>query len=362
MVFLKKREDKVRIVHVITGLDLGGAEVLVTEFANRMKSLYDVSVISLTTLGRATERLDSSIPVLALGLRSFSDLPMVAWKYTRFIQTHKPNILHAHLIHADLLSRFVPHFHRLRQVTTVHVRPNDSWALRLADQLTRKRVSRFVCVSPTVFNDLTRNRIGARFLSLIPNGVDLSLFQKRSERWEVRQRLNVSRETTILLAIANLRKQKGLEYLLQALPMLHHRPVKLFICGEGPYRENLEKYVSMLSLKNTVSFLGERKDVSSILHACDCFILPSLYEGLPLSLVEALAAGCRVVTTNIPENRFVLEKVGFPIYDVQPKDSQKLAWAIDQALDRPIPSVDLAYFSIDRVIQEYQNLYEELLK
>jgi glycosyltransferase involved in cell wall biosynthesis len=163
------------------------------------------------------------------------------------------------------------------------------------------------------------------------NGIDREIF-KRQDKIESKQKLSIDKKIFHILFVGNIVKVKGLDYLINAVAILRKRSelkIKVYIIGQGKLKEKLVKKVSELGLENVIEFVGEKKhtEIAAWMNACDVLCLPSLSEGVPNVVLEAMSCGTPIVATmvgGIPE--VVKENVhGFII---PPKDSEKLATAL----------------------------------
>lgn len=156
-------------------------------------------------------------------------------------------------------------------------------------------------------------------IQVIRNGIDSQQFQPRSQP-------DLNRGKVAILFVGRLAEQKGLRYLLQTLPLLHESaetPFELRILGDGPQRQEMESMVERMRLTNLVHFVGwvPSEEVKAYLQDSDIFVLPSLIEGLPISVLEAMACGLPVVTTDTRGNNELVRsgENGFlvPVGDVE---------------------------------------------
>jgi glycosyltransferase involved in cell wall biosynthesis len=171
----------------------------------------------------------------------------------------------------------------------------------------------------------------------------------------------------MVLTLARLDKQKGLHYLLEAAALI---PEAMFVlAGEGPERPALEAQTRALGLNHRVVFLGYRDDVGDLLASCDLFVLPSLFEGLPLSVLEAMAAGKPVVATAIggTDEAIVHGETGLLVH---PADPVALARAIRTAVSDPVLSQRLGAagraraqqeFAAESMVRRITEIYDEIL-
>ena len=210
-----------------------------------------------------------------------------------------------------------------------------------------------------------------RHIMAIPNGIaDVARNQKVSPA-ELRRQLGTRCGDLLILSIARLAEDKGLKYLIEAAAMLPHmgRRIQIVIAGEGPARDRLTQLASHLCVTDQVSFAGFREDVGDLLAACDIVILPTLREGLSLSLLEAMAAGKPIITTSIGSQREVSSHAEMALL-VRPGDPLSLSESIlrlagDQALmarlGRNARAVYESCYTETKMLQSYRQLYFDLL-
>jgi glycosyltransferase involved in cell wall biosynthesis len=204
----------------------------------------------------------------------------------------------------------------------------------------------------------------------IPNGLSVRPMSANPKR--VREQLALGPETTMLLAVGRLARQKGLEHLIRATALLNegaHPKCCTVIVGEGELLTKLEQLACELRIADMIRFAGFRTDVADLLSAADIVVLPSLWEGLSISLLEAMAAGKPIVTTSIPSNLEVTAD-GHSAYLVPPGDAAALADAVRILARDPAAREHLgtaaqarffAHYTEHRMVASYLQCYESLL-
>jgi glycosyltransferase involved in cell wall biosynthesis len=228
-------------------------------------------------------------------------------------------------------------------------------------------VDRYIAVS----KDLAR-RLGAtplfprRKIRVVPNAVRVATFES-ARAGVLRATLTGGVEQPVILTLARLDRQKDLPTLVRAAALVPG--ARFIVAGEGPERAMLEREVGRLGLVGRLLLLGHRDDVPELLASCDLFVLPSLYEGLPVSVLEAMAAGRPVVATAAGGTDEAVVH-GLTGLLVPPGDAAALAGAIRQVLADPALSRRLASAGRERVVCEFSaeamvrrvmDLYEEVL-
>jgi len=225
---------------------------------------------------------------------------------------------------------------------------------------------RHIAVSGFVAERLrSRFAVPASKVTIVPNAAATSVDVRPDPR--LRAELTKDETRPLVLTVARLDAQKGITHLLDAAARV---PNAIFaIAGDGPDRTSLEAHASSLGITDRVRFLGHRRDVPALLAAADLFVLPSLYEGLPLAVLEAMAAGVPVVATAIGGTSEIVRD-GETGTLVPPADGAALATAVAQALSDRDRATRLASaarvlvqreYSAESMVRAVSGVYEELL-
>jgi glycosyltransferase involved in cell wall biosynthesis len=308
------------------------------------------------------------VPRLA-GAQTLTGLP----RFIKQLREERPALFHAHL--SWLLScKYGLLAARLARVpaviATAHNFMYPPWGrtVYLQQQIVTRFVDQYIAVSQAVNLQLQQIfNVPAQKIRVIHNCIPFTRFDCPPNP-ALRAELSQGRAHTIVVTVARLDWQKGHSYLFEAIRQI--RDAIFVLAGSGPEREALATQASELGIQERVIFLGARNDIPELLASCDLFVLPSIYEGLPLSVLEAMAAGKAVVATAVggtPEA--VLDgKTGLL---VQPGDPVALAKAIQEILSDPLLSREMGAAGKARVQQEFSSatmvqhithFYEELLE
>jgi glycosyltransferase involved in cell wall biosynthesis len=229
-------------------------------------------------------------------------------------------------------------------------------------------------VSVSEFHRLWAVELGMcspRRIVAIPNGIATFSRNSEVELGELRRQLGVQHGDLLILSVARLAPDKGLEYLIEAAAILRRtgRRIQVAIAGEGPTRERLEQMARNLGVTDRVVFLGFREDVGDLLAACDLVVLPSLREGLSMALLEAMAAGKPVIATSIGSQREMASRADIA-WLVRPADTLALTEAILRLAEDPALMARLGacaraayenHYTEDRMLRSYRQLYFDLL-
>ncbi len=282
------------------------------------------------------------VEVVPLALRRWTDLG-AALALRAVLRARRVDVLHAHLFYASLFAAPVARLAGVPVVLeTPHVR--EQWRRGwlkgrfVVDRLVGRLVDGYIAVSAANARYLVEEkRLPADKVVVIRNGCDLARFSPdHPAPAGLRQALGFAEADPVLAVVGRLEPQKGHRVLLDALPAIRgrHPQVRLVCVGDGSLRGELEAAVQARGLADAVRFVGYRGDVAGWLALADVVVLPSLWEGLPLAAVEALAAGRAVVATAVDGTPEVVVD-GQTGLTVPPGDAPSLAAAVCRLLDDP---------------------------
>lgn len=171
---------------------------------------------------------------------------------------------------------------------------------------------------------------------LIPGvGIDLDKFQKKEPtRQEIRNKLGIPEGKIILMSVGELTKRKNHMVVVEALAWLKEYDILYVICGDGPLKAQLRAKAEELGVRERLKLLGFRKDIAELHKAADIFVFPSLQEGLPVAVMEAMASGLPIVASKIRGNEDLISN-NQGGYLINPKDSEQIAKAIEKMIQNP---------------------------
>lgn len=179
-------------------------------------------------------------------------------------------------------------------------------------------------------------------------GIDVGRFQQAGDPYYLHRELNLPPQTSILLSIGELSKRKNHQLVLRALAKLTQRPWAYAICGSGPLAEKLKAQAQSLGLESRVHFLGQRKDIPALLQSTSLFLFPSLQEGLPVALMEAMAASRAAVCSAIRGNIDLLDH-GYGGYLCPSPSPASWAQAINTLLEEPALRERMGHYNAHKV-------------
>lgn len=365
---------KKKIMHLITGLEVGGAENMLLKILPSTADTCDHFVCSIIGVGPIGDKLVAAgIPVYYLDLSYTLDLSIIP-KLKKLISELNPDVLITYLPHADLLGRIIGKIaHVPTIVCSVRVRLTRSKYLPyfIIDGLTSPLVNKYHFNSRTIAN-LHRLilRVPPRKITIIPNTINVDLYNLSLDKTAKKQSLGLPTNKIIIGCIARLRKQKGHSDLIAAFHQVHVvRPATtLVLVGDGEEKPTIQQAIKKYRLAPHVIMLGNRHDVPAILQTFDIFAFTTLYEGMSNSLMEAMSARLPILTTNIPENRELItdNQTGLlvPVHDIAATAS-----ALVRLIDDPALRASLAAnaysdvrqkFSLAAIVPQYRDFYRSL--
>lgn len=366
-----------RITLLSTSMSHGGAENQVFLLAKSFKARgHEVQVLSLLPPEAfEAELADLGIPYRHLGMARRAADPRALWRLARAVRIHRSEVVHSHLIHANLVARVA------RPLLGVPVLINTAHnAIEAGPRLERfyRWTDRLATLTTNVSHDAVKRYLDVGLsrpgkIRYMPNGLDLARFARDPAVGAAkRSELGLATGDFLWLAVGRLEEQKDYPTMLAAMVRaLGLRPdARLLVVGVGPLQDALEREAGVLGLGDAVRFLGIRKDVPALMSAADGYLMSSAWEGLPMVLLEASAAGLPIVATDVGGNREVVldRRSG---YLTVAGDPQALATAMAELMQTPVGEREmmgeagrrhvLATYELEAVVDGWLALYQALL-
>ena len=357
----------------------GGAETVLLNIAKNLdKNQFNTTVVLHRSRWLHEQLKKYNIDTKIIPSRRSWDIAFIS-KFVRLCRQLKIEIIHSHLSGANLYSSLAGMILRIPVIATYHnefIMPGRTERfIMFKSMLVRKLAAKIVLIADFMQKDyIQKGKFSPEKLMTVYNGIDLDNQRNNREISDLRNELGLKDNEIIVGNVANIRQPKGHRYLIEtARQVCNDLPdVKFLLIGDpgkGELKKEIEEQIAGLHLENNVKLLGFRQDVHKLLHLMDIFVLSSTSEGLPLSVVEAMAASKPVVATNIgglPEI-VIPDETG---YLVEPADSAALAEKLSiliknedlrQQMGEKGRNMAINKFSIETMIDTYQNLYKELL-
>ena len=363
---------KIKILHLISTLDIGGVQKQIVEVVKRLEGEKFSNYVGSFSSGFLVEALKKINIPSVIFRRDFRFDPFLPFRIALYLKKEKVDILHTYLFTANTWGRLGGIIART-PVIVASERNAIPWKNSLhifLDSILSLFTSRIVACSSAIKElNLRKGFIKEEKIGVIYNGVDTEKF-KPGKKKKSRKELALPENAFIIGSAGRLHWCKGYRFLLEAVNSLKNTYPHLYLMlvGEGEERKNLEKLVERLDLRERVIFTGEVEEVLPFIQSWDVGVFPSLYEGFGISIAETMACGIPVIASRTGG---VPEVVGEAGIIVKRGDSCQLAKAIEKLIGSPSLRETLGkegrkriekYFSISRTVNEWENLYIEVYR
>jgi glycosyltransferase involved in cell wall biosynthesis len=372
--------SRARVLHLITRLPFGGAERLLVDIVRRLDAgRFESLVCCIQAKGELAAELEAGgTRVLCLERMRSRRFDFAAVRdLARLMRAERISLVHSHLYHANLYGRLAAALARVPAIATVHnIYARSKLHRRLLNRWLARISTRVVAVSDEVRRDLLEvDGLQTEKVVTVHNGIDLQRVATPLSREAARVRLDVPFDALLVGCLGRLEEQKGHTFLLQAFAQLASQPgpaapLHLVLAGDGRRRKDLEAQAAALGIASRTRFLGARRDVAEVLRALDIYAMPSLWEGLPLALLEAMAAGVPVVASDVGGVAEVLGGGEWGLL-VPPGDAGALGAALGRLAGEPGLRARLAStarqrvaarYGVDTMVARLAALYEDALR
>lgn len=377
--------NKIKVTHIITCLDTGGAEMMLY----KLLSLYDrnkfvMSVISLSDIGEIGKKIqDLGVSVDALHARkNFAGIFSV-FKLIKILRKEKPDIIQTWMYHANFLGAVAALFvKKVKLIWGIHNGYLDKNRMKHATVMIAKICAwlsglipkKIICCAKATVNIHAEFGYASSKMIVIPNGFDLKAFQRNSDFYQdVRKELQLPSDSLLIGMLARFDADKDYPNFVRASQqIIMQNPKAYFVCcGKNVDNDNmsLAALIKKYELQNHCYLLGERSDIVRLLSAFDILVSSSVSEGFSNVIGEAMACEVPCVVTDVGDSA---EIVGNKSCVVPSQDSQELAKTVQHILCMNAEQRKLLgkaararvknNYSLEKVVQEYQSLYCELGK
>ncbi len=384
-------KSRVKIARIIARLNIGGPSIHVVNLHKGLSSDRFNSILVTGSLNPgegsmleyAQEKGVQPLPVPEMiGEASLRPRDLKAlWMLYRILQAERPHIVHTHTAKAGFLGRLAA---RMAGVPVIihtyhgHVLngyygPATSWLLKMMERGLARITDRLVAVSELVKEDLIAYGVAPPAkISVIPLGFDLEqFFDCQSLKGEFRRELELGSDDKLVGILGRIFPIKNHRLFLESAARIAQQEsnVRFVIVGDGVLRSEMERYAQDLGIDQRVFFTGWRRDLPRIYADLDLLVVSSNNEGTPVSAIEAMASGCPVVATRVGGLADVIQDAETG-YLVPAKQPQPLAAAMLELIRDPQRAAQMGRlaqlsvkerFSLDRLLRDTENLYEELL-
>lgn len=353
-----------KILYIITGLKIGGAEQIVRQLAYKFAKDGNQVTILILFGNPLNVPYDEKINIISL---NFSNniflIPSLVFNFFKIIIKEKADIIHTHMYHSNVFTRLARIFLKIPILITTAHSNNEGGRFRMfIYRITNFLSDEFTNVSQDAINEFVKKgAISKNKMLKIYNGININLFTKNDHI------LRKFDETEpVFLSVGSLTKLKDHENLINAFYLLSQKidGARLIIAGDGPLKNNLLKLTTSLNLTSKISFIGICNDIPTLMKKVDIFVLSSTHEGFGLVIAEAMASKLLVIATDCGGSREVIGDCGFlvPI-----KDPSALAEAMKLAIYTSFSEKQFRlnngrervfkYFDFNNIYEQWKSLY-----
>ena len=365
---MSNRSKMPYVVHLIPSLDVGGMERLVADLAIGRTS-GKTSILCLNKLGTLGEQIEQEVAIKVLNIpKNLLFATLAVYKALRKL---KPDVIHCHNMQAhffgSICAMFIPN---TQVVLTKHGQYIPTSGLASVINKLTLRKSKIIGVSADITRIMqqwiTKNSYPIEYIA---NGISLAPYQTLKLKALAKKDFGIEQSTFCVGIVARLSPPKEHLLLIDAVATLAETTPDInLIIGDGPLRKTIDAYITSHHYQSIVTMLGEREDIANILNALDVFALTSSSEGIPMTILEAMAASLPVVATNVGGIPQVVINNETGIL-VENKDKTALVNAIQSLIENPKKMTAFGEqgrlllennYSIKQVAAIYESTYENL--
>jgi glycosyltransferase involved in cell wall biosynthesis len=375
---------KHKILYIIENSFFGGGERAFAQIINGLdKEKYEAYVACLPS-GEFTERIKRSATIMPFDLRNRFDFTKI-FQLVKIIKQKNIEIIHSQGSRADFFARIAARLTSVPAAVSTIAMPVEGFDVGsikkiiyiVLDRFSERFVDRYIVVSEALRKRLIeKHKIPSKKIVKIYNGVEIDSDARRlmpDVRKKIMEELMIPENAMLAGTIGRLVWQKGLTYFIQAIKEINTRwkmqDVRYLIVGEGKERNNLEQIIKKLGLSDKIIFTGFCNDIKEILYSLDVFVLPSIREGQPIALLEAMAMETPIVATDIEGvNETIVD--GITGILVPPKNPSALAEAIVCLLKDKKKAQEMGQagrvvveekFNLKDKMEQHKRLYETII-
>lgn len=363
-----------KILYCITRSTWGGAQKNIWELIKNQVKLHNKVVLIVGDNGTLSERVKNNFPQVKViilsslqrSIKPTKDLQAI-YQLRRIVKEENPDIVHLHSSKAGVIGRLACKGLGCKVVFTVHgwsftdgIPSKKKIIYKFIERRMEPLTDKFICVSKYDYKIGIRDKVlkNPEKACVIYNGIDYQSDNKKKNQFSYPIKY---------IMTARFSKQKDQASLIKAFKLVQNNNCKLIFVGEGPTMNESKELVRKYNLENSVKFVGFQKNVNAYLNDSDVFVLSTHYEGLPISIIEALSHGMPVIATNVGGNSELVnnKKNGFLVNNIN-----ELKDAIDYFAKSPSMiskmgehSLELykSKFMLDSFLKNTQKIYIDLL-
>jgi glycosyltransferase involved in cell wall biosynthesis len=358
-------KDKKTVLQLRSSIGFFGAENVIVELAKGLQHTGYRPIIGVFKNGSpAAEALAEAAQRHGIATTSFHDQRpfdhRAAGAIRSFIKENQIGLVHSHGYKANVYAQVVKRGMATRTIATCHPWTETTYSLKSRvytrlDKFLLPRFDRVVAISEEVKTEVLQAKVPHHKVAVISNGIDLERFNASDEKQKIRAALGLPPQGIMVGTIGRLVQEKGQHLLIEAAARLAKNFSNVFylIAGDGPLRQSLQDRARQAGLEERFIFLGVSDQIPQLLNLMEVFVLPSLSEGLPMVILEAMAAKRAIVATNVGAIPQVLRHQESGLI-VKP-NAIELADAIAYLLNHPATAHRFGEKAFDRVRDDYSS-------
>lgn len=374
-----------KLVHIITGLSTGGAEMMLFKLLSKIdRDTFNVKVVSLTDIGPIGQMIESlGIPVFALEMRRGIPDLRALFKLVAWLRNENPDLVQTWMYHSDLMGGLaailaggIPVIWNIRHSNLDPTENKRSTVLiaKTCAKLAHAFSNRIICCSEVSRQIHKTLGYYAKDMVVIPNGFDVEAFKPDPlAKFFLCEELGIPEDSMIIGVVARFDPQKDHHNFIMAAAKLkqRHSNVQFVLCGEGITTDNnqLLTWINQAGSEYCFHLLGRRLDISRLTAAFDIASLSSFGEGFPNVIGEAMACGIPCVVTDAGDSAYIVGDTGLV---VPARNPDALAQALTELINmgegkrielgKRARARVMANFELSRVVKRYEEIYQEVLK
>lgn len=377
------QKNRNRLIIIIDSLGIGGAEYLIVPYLKYLdKTRFEPIVCALNI--RNGNPIADRIRELGVRVDVFAGHKLLnPWgflKLLHYFKEQRADLVHCHLHYSTIWGSLAAKILGIPNISTLHVLDNPPrgtrqyWRCMIMWWVLRNLCDQIITVSEEVRqHHIREGKIMPEKIHTIYNGIDLSHFVLDNDynQISIRKSLCIPPDSPVIITVSVLRPQKGINYLIEALPIiLNSEPeLRILIVGEGDHKITLKQLAKSKGVQDRVIFAGFRNDVYELLTISNLFVLPTLDDAFPTVLLEAMAAQKPIIASNVGGVPEIIQH-GYNGILVPPANPAKLSDACVRLLQNHEQAQTLAdaarksvrkRFNIYKNVQQLNNLYQQLL-
>jgi glycosyltransferase involved in cell wall biosynthesis len=372
-----------KILHLISGLSTGGAEMMLYKLLLGMDSPdFKSEVICLTLMGPVAKKIKAmGVKVHSLGMRRGIPNPIAIFRIFQYLRRSRPDVLQTWMYHSDLIGGLAGKLAgnigivwgvRHGNLSLEGNKKTTLWTAKNCAWLSNLLPSKIICCSYA--SKEVHRRIGYKEdkMLVIPNGFDLAAFHPNKDaRKKVRRTLGLSDEKILIGLVGRFDRQKDHKTFFQAARILHkdYAGAHFVLCGDGIRWNNpiIRKWINEAYVTAVTHLLGRRDDMASLYPALDIVSSSSYGEGFPNVLGEAMACGVPCVVTDVGDSARIVGKTGLV---VPPRNAVALAGALKKMIELGEGRKKLGAlarerikdnYSLEKIVSQYKNVYMDVV-